>query len=161
MAAVIIPFGEGSLRIDVSGDSIVGSSFHREKIPRRRTLETESRSEMKILERVVKEIDAFLAQRLQVFTVPIKLSGTAFQKRVWRELCRIPYGETCSYGDVAYAIGSPRSARAVGGAVGANRFLLYVPCHRVIQGDGGLGGFGCGLDMKRFLLRLEGHTISD
>lgn len=82
--------------------------------------------------------------------------GTAFQRAVWQAMLEIPRGETRSYGWVAERIGRPGSARAVGQAVGANPLPLLVPCHRVVASDGGLGGFGGGLEMKEALLRLEG-----
>lgn len=90
------------------------------------------------------------------FRVPLDLrAGTAFQRKVWRVLRRIPYGETRSYGWVARQIGCPRAMRAVGAACGANPVPILVPCHRVVRSDGSLGGFSGGLAVKRALLRLE------
>jgi methylated-DNA-[protein]-cysteine S-methyltransferase len=86
-------------------------------------------------------------------------SGTAFQRKVWRALTKIPYGQTRSYAWVARAIGAPKALRAVGTACGANPVPLIIPCHRVIASDGSLGGFGGGLRLKRRLLRLEGVTV--
>jgi methylated-DNA-[protein]-cysteine S-methyltransferase len=89
--------------------------------------------------------------------VPLDLSaGTNFQQAVWRVLTKIPRGETRSYGWVAQQIGKPTASRAVGAACGANPVPVIVPCHRVIAGDGSLGGFGGGLPMKKKLLRIEG-----
>jgi len=82
-------------------------------------------------------------------------NATAFQRQVWQAAQMIPHGETRSYGWVAAQIGKPRAARAVGQALGKNPFLIIVPCHRVIAGDGTLGGFGCGLPAKQKLLELE------
>ena len=87
--------------------------------------------------------------------VPLDVRGTAFQLKVWRELLRIPRGETRSYGEVAEAVGSPRAARAVGTACGTNPVAFVVPCHRVIAADGGLGGYGFGLPVKRRILDAE------
>jgi len=87
--------------------------------------------------------------------VPLDVRGTAFQIKVWRELLRIPRGETRSYGEVAEAVGAPRAARAVGTACGSNPVAFVVPCHRVIAADGGLGGYGFGLPVKRALLDAE------
>ncbi len=81
--------------------------------------------------------------------------ATPFQRQVWEATRLIPYGETRSYGWVAKQIGKPLAARAVGQAVGKNPFLIIIPCHRVIASDGGLGGFGGGLEMKKTLLELE------
>jgi AraC family transcriptional regulator of adaptative response/methylated-DNA-[protein]-cysteine methyltransferase len=92
--------------------------------------------------------------------VPLDLSGTAFQKSVWKELQRIPAGATRSYGEVARAIGKPKAFRAVAQACGANPVPVLIPCHRVIAGDGGLGGFTGGLHIKRALLGAEGVELS-
>ncbi|MGO9244764.1 MAG: methylated-DNA--[protein]-cysteine S-methyltransferase [Verrucomicrobiia bacterium] len=94
------------------------------------------------------------------WTVPLDLStGTTFQQSVWRALRTIPRGETRSYGWVAQQIGKPRSSRAVGVACGANPIPVVVPCHRVIAGDGSIGGFGGGLPMKQRLLQIEGVRL--
>jgi len=89
--------------------------------------------------------------------LPVDVRGTAFQLQVWRELTRIPRGETRSYREVAEAVGKPFAARAVGNACGNNPVAIVVPCHRVVASDGGLGGYGLGLDAKRLLLANE-HT---
>lgn len=90
--------------------------------------------------------------------LPVDVRATAFQRRVWQELCRIPAGETRTYGEVAAAIGSPGAARAVGTACARNRVALVVPCHRVVPGNGGVGGYRWGPERKRALLRLEGEA---
>jgi O-6-methylguanine DNA methyltransferase len=92
--------------------------------------------------------------------VPLDLHGTDFQQSVWKELLRIPAGSTRSYGDVARAIGKPTATRAVAQACGANPVPVIVPCHRVIQSDGGIGGFTGGLHIKRALLGAEGVEFS-
>ena len=89
------------------------------------------------------------------FDLPLAPRGTPFQLRVWRALQDIPYGRTCSYSELAAAVGSPRACRAVGQANGRNPLMIVIPCHRVIAAGGGLGGYSGGLDIKRFLLRLE------
>ena len=89
------------------------------------------------------------------FDLPLAPRGTPFQLRVWRALQDIPYGQTCSYSELAAAISSPRACRAVGQANGRNPLMIVIPCHRVIAAGGGLGGYSGGLDIKRFLLRLE------
>jgi len=91
------------------------------------------------------------------FGVPLAPSGSGFQLRVWSALREIPYGETRSYGDIAARLGlGPEASRAVGSANGSNPLPVVVPCHRVVESDGGLGGFGGGLETKRKLLALEG-----
>jgi AraC family transcriptional regulator of adaptative response/methylated-DNA-[protein]-cysteine methyltransferase len=93
--------------------------------------------------------------------VPLDVRGTAFQRRVWEELRRIPLGETRTYGDVALAIGAPGASRAVGSACGANPVPVVVPCHRVVPASGGVGNYGLGPDRKRRLLEREGATPGD
>ena len=91
-----------------------------------------------------------------VHDLPIDVAGTAFQEAVWKELRKIPVGETRSYADIAAAIGDPKATRAVGTANGSNPVAVLVPCHRVIRSDGTLGGYAGGLDRKRKLLAAEG-----
>lgn len=93
------------------------------------------------------------------FDIPVKYDGTTFQKSVLEAAKSIPYGETRSYGDVAHMINNPRAARAVGNAIHRNRLLIVIPCHRIIQGDGSLGGYAGREDIKRYLLGLEGNTV--
>lgn len=87
--------------------------------------------------------------------------GTPFQKKVWSELLRIPYGETRSYKQIAVAIQMPTASRAVGQAVASNPVPIFVPCHRVLRSDGSLGGFGYGVEIKKKLLRLEAPYVPD
>ena len=89
------------------------------------------------------------------FELPLAPDGTAFQRRVWEELCRVPYGETISYGELARRIRKPTASRAVGAANGRNPLAIVVPCHRVIGADGTLTGYGGGLPTKQALLALE------
>jgi methylated-DNA-[protein]-cysteine S-methyltransferase len=118
--------------------------------------QTEGRPDHPVMQLLVGELDRYFAGRPTTFSVPLDPQvGTPFQKRVWEELTRIPYGETRSYGEVAAAMGSPRAARAVGSANRSNTIPIVVPCHRVIKGDGGLGGYDSGVEIKRKLLRLE------
>jgi AraC family transcriptional regulator of adaptative response/methylated-DNA-[protein]-cysteine methyltransferase len=92
--------------------------------------------------------------------LPIDVAGTAFQEAVWRELRKIPAGETRSYADIAAAIGAPKAVRAVGSANGDNHVCVLIPCHRVIRSDGSLGGYGGGIDRKIKLLEAEGHPVA-
>lgn len=108
-----------------------------------------------ILKSVRQELDEYFAGRLKRFTTPVVFEGTPFQHQVWTQLCRIPYGETISYMELANRINNPKAVRAVGLANGANPIAIIVPCHRVIGANGSLTGFGGGLPMKRALLELE------
>jgi methylated-DNA-[protein]-cysteine S-methyltransferase len=101
------------------------------------------------------QLGAYFAGRLTEFDLPLALTGTAFQRRVWAALREIPYGETVSYGQLADRIGRPTAARAVGLANGRNPVGIVVPCHRVMGSAGGLTGYGGGLDRKRHLLDFE------
>ena len=103
----------------------------------------------------VTELDAYFAGHLRRFTVPIDLRGTDFQRQIWEILCDIPYGETRSYSQVAYAAGRIKGSRAVGQAIGRNPISIIVPCHRVIGSNGSLTGYGGGLPRKSALLKLE------
>jgi AraC family transcriptional regulator of adaptative response/methylated-DNA-[protein]-cysteine methyltransferase len=107
------------------------------------------------LEQLEQELEEYFAGTRQEFTVPLVYPGSDFQCRVWEELLRIPYGETRSYDDIAKAVGVPNACRAVGRTNGLNRIAIVIPCHRVVNKDGKLGGYGGGLRRKEFLLRLE------
>ena len=104
---------------------------------------------------VKQQLAAYFAGELTSFTLSLAPKGTDFQLAVWAALAQIPYGETCSYGDIANRIGKPEASRAVGSANGQNPLPIVIPCHRVIGSNGALVGFGGGLDSKQFLLRLE------
>ncbi|HSW61970.1 MAG TPA: methylated-DNA--[protein]-cysteine S-methyltransferase [Dissulfurispiraceae bacterium] len=102
------------------------------------------------------ELDDYFSGKGQAFTQPLRFSsGTPFQQQVWRMLLTIPFGETRSYQWLAESVGRPKAARAVGQAVGKNPLPLIVPCHRIIAFDGSLGGFSCGLPVKKWLLKHE------
>ena len=107
----------------------------------------------------VRQLREYFAGRRSGFDLPLALEGTAFQRAVWRALQEIPYGATISYGELARRVGNPKASRAVGSANGANPLPIVIPCHRVIAGDGSLGGFGGGLPVKQVLLDLE-HRVS-
>ncbi len=101
------------------------------------------------------QLRAYFAGERKQFDLPLEMEGTEFQLSVWRELQRIPYGETISYLELARRIGNPKAVRAVGLANGQNPIPIIVPCHRVIGSDGSLTGFGGGMENKRKLLELE------
>ena len=103
----------------------------------------------------LRQLAEYFKGRRQKFSIPLLLEGTDFQKAVWRQLQKIPFGQTASYGDVARAIGSPKAFRAVGNANNKNPIPLIIPCHRVIGSDGKLVGFGGGIWRKEWLLDHE------
>ncbi|MBQ5703191.1 MAG: methylated-DNA--[Peptococcaceae bacterium] len=102
------------------------------------------------------QLEEYFAGLRAAFSLPLAPEGTDFQKAVWRELENIPYGETRTYGQIARALGNPKTSRAVGMANHKNPVAIMIPCHRVIGADGSLTGYAGGLDIKETLLRLEG-----
>lgn len=107
-------------------------------------------------EQVKEELAEYLSGKRKEFSFPVQPEGTPFQKRVWKALQDIPYGETRTYGQIAALVGSPRGARAVGMACNRNPVMIAIPCHRVLGSNGSLTGYACGLDIKKQLLKLEG-----
>ncbi|MBE5803398.1 MAG: methylated-DNA--[protein]-cysteine S-methyltransferase [Clostridiales bacterium] len=136
----------GRLRIDADNCAITGV---------KRTAEALRPPHSPLLEECVRQLNAYFQGRLTGFDLPLRMAGTPFRMKVWNALRRIPYGETCSYGQLAAMIGQPKASRAVGGANHHNPISIIVPCHRVIGADGTLTGYGGGLDMKQWLLEHE------
>lgn len=114
-----------------------------------------SSQDNEVIALAIKELDEYFAGGRKSFDIPLEPSGTPFQKEVWAELLRIPYGATVSYSAIAKAIGLPSAVRAVAAAIGANPISIMVPCHRVIGSDGSLTGYAGGLPAKARLLALE------
>lgn len=112
-----------------------------------------------VIETAEKQLNEFFAGKRRAFSVPLLFAGTDFQKAVWNELLKVPFGRTVSYGEMARRIGMPKAVRAVANANGANTMSIFAPCHRVIGSDGSLTGYGGGLAVKRFLLALEGVHV--
>jgi len=112
------------------------------------------------LDQVQSELEEYFAGKRFEFSIPLDLKGTPFQRAVWRQLLSIPYGQTRSYGEIAAAIGKPTAVRAVGGANGDNYISIAVPCHRVIERNGALRGYGGGLWRKKRLLEHEAMRSS-
>ena len=108
-----------------------------------------------VVEEAVCQIEEYFARQRHSFQVPLDLRGTDFQLVVWKELTKVPFGATTSYGELARRVGKPRGARAIGNALGSNPVPIIVPCHRVIGHDQRLVGFGGGLSVKEQLLELE------
>jgi O-6-methylguanine DNA methyltransferase len=108
-----------------------------------------------ILERLRTQLAEYFAGARRDFELPLHVHGSEFQERVWSALQAIPYGETCSYGAIAKRLGDANAMRAVGAANGLNPIAIVIPCHRVVNANGELGGYGGGLWRKRILLDLE------
>ncbi len=112
-----------------------------------------------VIECAAKELDEYFAGTRTAFTVPLLFCGSDFQRSVWNELLKIPYGTTISYGEMARRQGRPSAVRAVANANGANAISIFAPCHRVIGSDHSLTGYGGGLEAKRYLLQLESPSL--
>ena len=111
------------------------------------------------LEEAARQLREYFAGKRTRFDLPLAPEGTEFQKRVWRKLQDIPYGQTISYGELARQVGNPKASRAVGAANGQNPIPIVIPCHRVIGANGKLSGFGGGLPTTEALLALEGRQM--
>ena len=111
-----------------------------------------------ILKETRKQIDEYLKGKRKKFEIPISMVGSDFQRQVWKELINVKYGETTSYLDLAKRIGNEKAVRAVASANGANAIGFIIPCHRIIESNGGLGGYGGGLPVKKRLLKIESEN---
>lgn len=144
----------GRLFFAKDGEDLTDLRFHTKMTPDERgndwtTSETPFRD-------VIRQVKAYFKGDLKRFDLPLKPEGTPFQVKVWQALMDIPYGETVTYKELARRVGKPNACRAVGAANGQNPLSIVIPCHRVIGSGGRLTGYGGGLDVKRFLLALEG-----
>ena len=149
------PVGPLTAVIDEQGD-LVELSFHGVPPPAGEGSDAAGGPAMK---RVRTELRDYFAGRRRDFSLPLAPRGTVFQRRVWAELCRIPYGATISYRELAARLGNPAACRAVARANATNPIAIVIPCHRVIGADGSLTGYGGGLDRKRWLLEREGALL--
>ncbi|HEY1445372.1 MAG TPA: methylated-DNA--[protein]-cysteine S-methyltransferase [Acidimicrobiales bacterium] len=143
----------GRLVLECDGDVLVGIWLPNE----RRNVRNDADDVPTVLKETASQLDEYFAGERTGFDVPMELDGTDFQREVWTELTRIPYGETISYGELARRVGRPSAPRAVGQANGRNPIPVIVPCHRVLASNG-IGGYGGGLKVKRQLLAVEGVT---
>ena len=137
----------GELYITADDYSLLSVSFS--------SKENEISSENNIIKNTKKQLDEYFSRRRKVFDLPLNPIGTEFQKSVWKELIKIPYGQTRTYKEIAIAIGNPNASRAVGNANNKNPIAIIIPCHRVIGSNGDLTGYAGGLDKKQLLLTHE------
>jgi len=146
----------GPLTLVASGGELAGLYMDLQRHPpRAETLGPSATDATPLLHEAARQLQDYFAGRRTEFELPLSLTGTVFQRRVWSALRDIPYGETISYGQLADRIGQPTAARAVGLANGRNPISIIVPCHRVVGADGGLTGYGGGLERKEHLLEFE------
>lgn len=136
----------GKLNIKASDVGVCEVSFNEEVLETNENIWT-IQCEMQLKE--------YFNKKREVFTIPLDIKGTAFQKQVWDALCKIPYGKTCSYKDIALMIQNPKAVRAIGNANHKNPIAIIIPCHRVIAYDKSIGGYAFGIDIKKYLLDLE------
>ncbi len=138
----------GQVKVELAGDRVSGIDFARGR-PRATGPENGASKT------VARQLDEYFSGSRHEFDLELEPSGTPFQREVWRELARIPYGETRTYAQVAGAVQRPAAARAVGGACNANPISIAIPCHRVVGAGGDLTGYGGGMWRKRWLLEHE------
>ena len=143
----LYPCPFGFFRIVEEEDAVVAIDVVKERQEEERPSE--------VMDWAARELHEYLEGERRAFTFPYRLVGTPFRLQVWKELEKVPYGETTTYKKLAEAIGRPGAYHAVGGAVGANPLGIVVPCHRVIGTNGSLTGYAWGLPMKEALLELE------
>ncbi|MBN7812140.1 methylated-DNA--[protein]-cysteine S-methyltransferase [Algoriphagus sp. H41] len=147
----VIPSPIGNIRISSQEGCLSGLRF------------TEEEPDLLVLDQVLlstmQQLEEYFEGKRQVFDMPIGLAGTEFQRRVWMEVAKIPFGETTTYLKISQRLGNPAAIRAVGAAIGANPILIVLPCHRVLGSDGKLTGYAGGLNRKKALLEVEGHAF--
>jgi len=141
----------GRLVLESTGDELTGIWLPNDL----RDVPTAATATPPVLREAATQLEEYFAGDRTEFDVPMDLAGTPFQKEVWAELSRIPYGQAISYGELARRVGRPTGPRAVGQANGKNPIPIIVPCHRVVAGNG-MGGYAGGLPVKQALLRIEG-----
>jgi len=138
----------GPVEVSGTAEAIVSVSFVKRRLPNDRNLP-------ECVKEGIRQLDEYFKGSRKSFSLKLLLLGTPFQKLVWQQLKRIPYGKVASYGDVARAVGNPHAYRAVGNANNRNPIAIVIPCHRVIGSDGTLVGYGSGLWRKEWLLDHE------
>ncbi|MFH8938079.1 methylated-DNA--[protein]-cysteine S-methyltransferase [Streptomyces griseosporeus] len=163
----VVGTGIGPLLLAATGDGLVNVVFHATDVVRERALrrlaerlgtEPVEAPDSPLLAEAIRQVEAYFAGERHSFELPLDWSLiSGFNRQVLRELAAgVPFGTVVGYGDLARRVGQPGAAQAVGMAMGANPLPVVVPCHRVVESDGGIGGFGGGLETKRKLLALEG-----
>ncbi len=143
----------GVIKIEADEKKIISIHFSNKKDP---VFKVETNE---IIEKLIYQLNGYFNGELKKFSIALKLEGSEFQKKIWRALKKIPYGQTVSYKDIAIATGNVKSVRAVGNANGKNRFPIIIPCHRVIYENGKIGGFSAGIWRKKYLLNFEKKNI--
>ena len=155
LSYIFIPSPVGQLKLIANEKALLAVLWEEDKPNRVLLSEMKEDHSHPILIEAYTQLRAYFQGKRNHFDLPLEFYGTDFQKKVWAELLKIPYGETRSYLDIATAVGNPKAVRAVGAANGKNPISIIAPCHRVIGKNGQLVGFAGGLDVKDQLLKLE------
>lgn len=155
MTSVIRNFIGRPLFLKADGGELVWCNWCEAPVKDISTGEASSIVETEILDMAIKQLEEYFAGTRSEFTVPFRMEGTDFQKRVWTELLRIPYGDAITYKELAHRVGKPDACRAVANACGANHVDVIIPCHRVVASGGRTGGYSGGTDIKLALLDIE------
>lgn len=143
----------GRIKISEKDEKIIGLVFSDYK------KENEIEKETELIKKAYTQLEEYLSGKRTEFDIEIEMIGTEFQKKVWKELLNIPYGETRSYKDIAIAIGNGKACRAVGNANNKNPIAIIVPCHRVVGSNGSMTGYAGELDIKEKLLKIEKCSV--
>ena len=151
----------GQLKLVANSNALVAVLWEKERPNRVKLDEMSLDPQHTILIEAERQLSEYFAGKRTQFDLPLQPDGTEFQKKVWRALREIPFGENKSYQDLARAVGSPKASRAVGAANGKNPLSIVVPCHRVIGANGALTGFAGGLETKATLLALEARSVKN
>ncbi len=149
----------GKLRLVSKGDALAAILWEVDRPNRVKLGPMTENRDSAVLARIAQQLAEYFAGRRDTFDVKLDFAGTAFQKKVWAALLKIPFGETRTYGEIAEQIGLPTAVRAVGAANGRNPISIIAPCHRVIGSTGTMTGFAGGLRAKEVLLAVEGHQL--
>ncbi len=150
----------GELLLVSDGKDLIRVSMDKQKYAAEIGADWVQKADVPALKLAAEQLKSYFAGLLDHFDLPLAFRGTEFQKRVWGELTKIPFGQTISYGELARRVGSPKASRAVGLANGKNPIAIIVPCHRVIGANGTLTGYGGGLPRKKKLLELEQGKVA-
>ena len=145
----------GGMLIAASEKGVTGVYFDRQKYHPKRGKEWQRAPDNKHLQKAKRQLAEYFKGKRREFDLELDPAGSPFQKRVWKAIAAVPYGETISYGELARRCGFPEGARAAGAATGRNPIGIVVPCHRIVGSNGKLTGYAGGLDKKRALLALE------
>lgn len=148
----------GELHLYTDQESVREIAFNENHQPARNSDFEVVQKKNEIMKNLIQQLSEYFDGQRRRFDLPLYIEGTAFQKKAWSYLASIPYGKIVSYSQQAQKMGHSKAVRAVGSANGQNHIPIILPCHRVLRSSGELGGYAGGLEMKRLLLRIEGHA---